>query len=118
MCACQKRIAESICLFYGELDELSLCGMKYKELVDNIDAKSRVEMDETFRKTVLEPTSRYTGYFPVINDVIKKRSKKLLDYDAARSKAKKLVDNPSDDPSKLPKVKSSFTSYQRLNSNV
>jgi hypothetical protein len=28
----------------------------------------------------------------------------LLDYDAARSRMKKLIEKPSDDPNKLPKV--------------
>lgn len=28
----------------------------------------------------------------------------LLDYDAARSKMRKLIDKPSEDPTKLPKV--------------
>ena len=44
------------------------------------------------------------AYFPVINEHINKRNKKLLDYDAARSKVRKLTDKPSDDPTKLPKV--------------
>jgi amphiphysin len=62
------------------------------------------------------------SYFPVINDTIAKRNKKagfmceilvthpellfcqLLDYDAARSRMKKLIEKPSDDPNKLPKV--------------
>jgi hypothetical protein len=44
------------------------------------------------------------NYFGDVNDLIKKRSNKLLDYDAARTKARKLAEKPSDDPSKLPKV--------------
>lgn len=32
----------------------------------------------------------------------------LLDYDAARSKARKLTDKPSDDSTKLPRVSSFF----------
>ena len=42
------------------------------------------------------------SYFPEINNAITKRNKKLLDYDAARSKARKLSDKPSTDASKLP----------------
>ena len=35
---------------------------------------------------------------------IKKRNHKLLDYDALRSKVKKLVEKPDQDPTKLPRV--------------
>jgi hypothetical protein len=53
---------------------------------------------------VLDPISRLCGYFPDINEAIKKRHKKLLDYDAQRAKVRKLVDKPSDDPQKLPRA--------------
>lgn len=54
--------------------------------------------------TVLEPLGRFNAYFPEVNDAIKRRQKKLLDYDAIRSKVSKLVDKPSEDPQRLPKV--------------
>ena len=60
--------------------------------------------DQPFRTTVLDPLGKMNAYFPVINEHISKRNKKLLDYDAARSKVRKLTDKPSDDPTKLPKV--------------
>lgn len=44
------------------------------------------------------------AYFPIVNDTIAKRNKKLLDYDSARSKVRKLIDKPSEDVTKLPKV--------------
>jgi hypothetical protein len=65
------------------------------------------------------------AYFPVINDHIAKRNKKvghpqhpftqclltitltqMLDYDSARNKHRKMIEKPSEDPSKLPKVRS------------
>jgi hypothetical protein len=54
---------------------------------------------------VLEPIGRLCSYFPEINNAISKRNKKALDYDSARSKVKKLLDKPSDDITKLPRVK-------------
>jgi hypothetical protein len=60
--------------------------------------------DSTYRITVMEPIGKLVGILPFINDAIKKRNKKLLDYDAARSKVKRLVEKPSDDPSKLTRV--------------
>jgi hypothetical protein len=51
---------------------------------------------------VLEPLGRYCSYFPEINEAIKRRQKKLLDYDSSRAKVRKLVDRPSEDPQRLP----------------
>lgn len=67
------------------------------------------------------------AYFPVTNEHITKRNKKvpflgcphevffthssvpkLLDYDAARNKLRKLIEKPSEDPTKLPKVRFSL----------
>lgn len=36
------------------------------------------------------------SHFPEVNNAIAKRNKKLLDYDATRSKVRKLQDNPND----------------------
>ena len=67
------------------------------------------------------------AYFPIVNEHISKRNKKvnfsfsvpststdprnsdfystqMIDYDAARSKLRKLVDKPSEDPAKLPRA--------------
>ncbi|KAJ7858837.1 hypothetical protein B0H14DRAFT_3632566, partial [Mycena olivaceomarginata] len=41
---------------------------------------------------------------PFVSRTVSKRNKKLLDYDSARSKMRKLVDKPSEDPTKLPKA--------------
>jgi hypothetical protein len=74
------------------------------------------------------------AYFPVINEHISKRNKKvsrypqttalgflknlqLLDYDSARSKQRKLVEKPSDDPTKLPKVLATISSSPLLSSS-
>ncbi|KAK3067770.1 BAR adaptor protein Hob3, partial [Teratosphaeriaceae sp. CCFEE 6253] len=43
-------------------------------------------METVYRTTVLEPISRFCAYFPDINECIKKRNNKLLDYDAVRAK--------------------------------
>ena len=64
----------------------------------------------------------YAVMFPEIYDMIKKRHKKLLDYDAARSKYQKAMKRPSDDPAKLPKIecelRSSQETYEAINSRI
>ena len=52
----------------------------------------------------MEPIGRYNAYFPQIEEAIKRRNKKLLDYDNARSKVRKLVERPSEDATKLPRA--------------
>lgn len=59
-------------------------------------------------KAVIEPLARYVSYFPEVNEAIKRRNKKLLDYDAQRSKVRKLIDKPSEDPQRLPRVRLFF----------
>ena len=74
----------------------------------------------------MEPLGKMNAIFPVVNEQINKRNKKvcscltrdpyvvliaspptsqLLDYDAARSKMNKLIAKPSEDPTKLPRVR-------------
>lgn len=70
----------------------------------------------------MEPLGKMNAYFPVVNEQISKRNKKVsvyllfisphveipffkaLDYDAARSKLRKTIEKPGEDPTKLPKV--------------
>ena len=105
MSACQERIADHASIFYNASDSANnKFGAKYKEVMDKLDEEARTHFDSTFRASVLDPILQYNGYFPQINEIIKKRGNKLLDYDAARSKVRKLVEKPSDDPTKLPKV--------------
>ncbi|KXT08162.1 hypothetical protein AC579_8453 [Pseudocercospora musae] len=65
---------------------------------------AQVLIESIYRTTVLEPINRFCAYFPDINECIKKRNHKMLDYDAMRSKVKKLVEKPDKDPSKLPRT--------------
>ncbi|KAH7339792.1 BAR-domain-containing protein [Rhizoctonia solani] len=88
--------------FYAAADKASegaMAGHAYKRSVDDLDAG-----DAPYRTTVLEPVGKMCSYFPIINEGIAKRNKKMLDYDAARSKVRKLVDKPSEDATKLPRA--------------
>src|SRR5579859_4983804 len=65
---------------------------------------SQLTQDGPYRTCIIDPISRFCAYFPDINEAIKKRSHKLMDYDALRAKVKRLVDKPSDDAAKLPRA--------------
>ncbi|KAK5167550.1 BAR adaptor protein Hob3 [Saxophila tyrrhenica] len=61
-------------------------------------------MEYLYRTTVLDPINRFCAYFPDINECIKKRQHKMLDYDSVRSRVKKLTEKPDKDPGKLPRT--------------
>jgi bridging integrator 3 len=104
MTASQMRIAETIDAFYGEAGAKDGVSRAYKTAVEELDAETIKALDGPYRTTVLEPISRFCAYFPDVNECIKKRNNKLLDYDQMRAKVKKLVEKPDNDPGKLPRV--------------
>ncbi len=71
---------------------------------------------------MLEPISRFCAYFPDINECIKKRNHKLLDYDSTRARVKKLVEKPDKDPTKLPRAERDSelarSAYESLNEQL
>ncbi|KAG5638319.1 hypothetical protein H0H81_000737 [Sphagnurus paluster] len=107
MTSAQSRIAETLEVFYGAADRSSdgaMAGHAYKRSVDDLDAGFGRELDVPYQTAISEPLGKMCAYFPVVNEHIAKRNKKLLDYDSARSKLRKLIDKPSEDPTKLPKA--------------
>ncbi|EPZ32344.1 Arfaptin/BAR adaptor protein Hob3-like protein [Rozella allomycis CSF55] len=117
--ASQQRIGEQISVIIDEQSAIYTKCTKFRQVMNSIDEELRVEMDQIYRFTVLDPITIYLEYFPQINDLIKKRNHKLLDYDAARSKVRKLVDKPADDASKLPKAEAQTLEtkeiYEKIN---
>ncbi|KAK9468428.1 hypothetical protein V1512DRAFT_103494 [Lipomyces arxii] len=122
MTAAQTRIAETIDAFYGDSGAQDGISKYYRSAVEDLDADTVKALDGPYRATVLEPISRFVSYFPDINDAIKKRNHKLLDYDAMRSKVRKLVDKPAEDVQKLPKAEEDANIakqiYEELNNQL
>lgn len=69
-----------------------------------IDDEIRPEFDTIYREVVLNPVTNFSGYFPKVNALAVKRSRKLLDYDAAKSKVKTETEKPFKKMSKLDEV--------------
>ncbi|OAX78364.1 hypothetical protein ACJ72_07330, partial [Emergomyces africanus] len=90
--------------------------------LDSYFPKLILKLPTTYRTTVLEPISRFCAYFPDINECIKKRNHKLLDYDAMRAKVKKLVEKPDKDATKLPRAEKEAEmakqAYEQLNEQL
>jgi len=107
MASTQARLAETIEVFFSAADRGSdgaMASHAYKQAVEELDNGIARDMDAPYRTGILEPIGRMASYFPIINEAISKRNKKMLDYDAARAKVRKLVDKPADDATKLPRA--------------
>ncbi|EPS37630.1 hypothetical protein H072_8647 [Dactylellina haptotyla CBS 200.50] len=151
MTASQMRIAETIDSFYGDSGARDGVSRSYKQAVEELDVETIKALDGPYRTTVLEPITRFCAYFPDINECtllfptafrkfrgmdpvadvdgyththtgIKKRNNKLIDYDAMRSKVKKLVEKPDNDPTKLPRAEKEASMakeiYEALNEQL
>ncbi|RYC55089.1 hypothetical protein CHU98_g11128 [Xylaria longipes] len=114
MTASQMRIAETIDAFYGESGAKDGVSRSYKQAVEDLDAETIKALDG--------PYSRFCAYFPDVNECIKKRGHKLLDYDALRAKVKKLAEKPDKDVTKLPRTEKEMemakTAYEQLNDQL
>jgi len=97
MTSAQSRIAETLETFYGAADRSSegaMAGHAYKRSVDDMDTTFTRELvrtrpmsltiinrkylqDVPFRTTTSEPLGKMCAYFPVVNEHIAKRNKKV-----------------------------------------
>ncbi|KAM0755505.1 BAR-domain-containing protein [Meredithblackwellia eburnea MCA 4105] len=103
--ASSARIATTLDLFFGsDAGEQAMAANAYKRAVDEWEGGVSRGIDAPYRATVLDPVGKLCSYWPEVNNNISKRNKKLLDYDSARTKVRKLSDKPSDDPTKLPRA--------------
>lgn len=122
MTASQMRIAETIDAFYGDAGAKDGVSRSYKQAVEDLDAETIKALDGPYRTTVLEPVGRFTGYFNDVNECIKKRNHKMLDYDSCRAKVKKLTEKPDKDVTKLPRAEReqdlSKQAYEQLNEQL
>ncbi|KAI2788284.1 Protein hob3 [Penicillium oxalicum] len=122
MTASQMRIAETIDAFYGDAGTRDGVSRSYRQAVEDLDAETIKALDGPYRTTVLDPISRFCAYFPDVNECIKKRNHKLLDYDAMRAKVKRLVEKPDKDASKLPRTERETElakqAYEQLNEQL
>ncbi|KAK9760093.1 BAR adaptor protein Hob3 [Basidiobolus ranarum] len=92
MTLAQIDIAKSISEFSDGGGDSSASIRRYLQAMEGLEADSREKLSEDFDKAVLEPIGRFCSYFTEVDKTIKKRSRKLLDYDSQRAKVRKMVD--------------------------
>ncbi|KAI5949774.1 hob3 [Candida theae] len=106
----QLNIAELLDSFYGqessmphhfensltgaELDLFKNLSGEYFHDLKQLNTQVINDLEHPYNQTVLNPIARFNSYYVEVNDAIKKRHHKLLDYDAMRNKVKKLIDTP------------------------
>jgi amphiphysin len=67
---------------------------QYYDQIKTLSLNCLQEVQHPYLQTVLNPMARFNSYHIEINEAIKKRKHKQLDYDTMRSKLKKLMENP------------------------
>lgn len=77
---------------YG--DKYDNFSQQYYEVMSQSLSKSIQGMQQPYFQTVLNPIAKFNSYYIEINEAIKKRNHKQLDYDTMKTKVKKLMENP------------------------
>ncbi|KAI5961454.1 uncharacterized protein KGF55_004077 [Candida pseudojiufengensis] len=67
---------------------------EYYATLNKINNETVKDLENPFNQTVLNPIARFNSYYVEVNEAIKKRNNKLLDYDAMKNKLKKLLETP------------------------
>lgn len=107
--AAQVNISEIVNNLYEESkqgagSQYNAVGNYYLQCVREFDEETVKQIDEPFRETILDPVTKFANYFTEIDEAIKKRSHKKIDYDQCKAKVRRLIDKPSKDAGKLPKA--------------
>ncbi|VEU22125.1 DEKNAAC103162 [Brettanomyces naardenensis] len=104
--ASQSAMGEVVDNLYGDIKEIGQVdvGSFYLQAVQDFDTETVKQLDGPFRETVLDPVTKFCSYFAEINEAMKKRAHKKIDYEQNKAKVRRLIDHPSKDASKLPRA--------------
>lgn len=103
--ASQLAMGEVVNNLYGDTNVGKVdVGSYYLQAVQDFDQETVKALDGPFRETVLDPITKFCTYFNEVNDAIKKRAHKKIDYEVAKAKVRRLVDHPAKDATKLPRA--------------
>ncbi|CCE66071.1 hypothetical protein TPHA_0O01020 [Tetrapisispora phaffii CBS 4417] len=122
----QLKIAEVISSLYDDTNNGATgsfnVGKSYFDTVTEFDEEIIKQLDVPFMETVITPLEKFSYYFKEIDDAITKRDHKKQDYDAAKSKVRRLTEKPTKDSGKLPRAEKELESakdaYEQLNEQL
>eukprot|EP00834_Sanchytrium_tribonematis_P001790 NODE_46_length_32145_cov_0.918711.p17 type:complete len:236 gc:universal NODE_46_length_32145_cov_0.918711:24305-23598(-) len=113
----QSDMSEMLYNLFDETDLKKPVAARYKLMIQQLDNEVRQALDEPFRKNIMDPVNKYAASFQFFDELIKKRGRKLIDYDAARTKVRKLSESPSNDATKMPAVLFTYLARARSAKN-
>ncbi|CAO3655344.1 BAR adaptor protein Hob3 [Mucor ambiguus] len=116
--ASQSRLVQVMEKLYGDNAFNNTALAEYKRAIEALEKESKDNLDPAYQKAVMEPLARFVSYFPEVNEAVKRRNKKLLDYDAQRSKVRKLIDKPVEDPQRLPRAEQEANLAREMYENI
>lgn len=99
----QMNVAEVLKSFYGQEDLVTARENKpannfsdeYFQVIKTLNEDCLTNLETPYNQVILNPIGRFNSYFIEINEAIKKRNHKKLDYDAMKSKLQKLIEKPN-----------------------
>lgn len=116
----QERLAEGFANFFDDQSDYARTARLFRDVSQLLSNHGRQPYDEAYRHTVADPITRFNVLFPECEELAKKRAKKALDYDLAKTKVRREIDKPSSDPNRLPdlekEAKYAEEIYEDLNS--
>ncbi|KAL0143389.1 hypothetical protein V8B55DRAFT_1560762 [Mucor lusitanicus] len=117
--ASQSRLVQVMEKLYGDNAFNNAALAEYKRAIEALEKESKDNLVRScLSKAVMEPLARFVSYFPEVNEAVKRRNKKLLDYDAQRSKVRKLIDKPVEDPQRLPRAEQEANLAREMYENI
>lgn len=123
----QVNIAEIVSNLYEEAkqgggSQYSSIGNYYLQCVREFDEETVKQIDEPFRETILDPVTKFSNYFTEIDEAVKKRAHKKVDYDQCKAKVRRLIDKPAKDAGKLPRAEKELAMakdiYEEINEQL
>lgn len=106
----QASVADVLSGFYGK-EERNVAAVYQDTMKELVESGS--ELDQPYLQTVVNPIERFNSYYVDVNEAIKKRSRKKVDYDALQGKVQKLIDHPKEDPAYEPKLRTAQEDLER-----
>ena len=103
LCAAQARTGEAVEAFYADIGAeggsmVSLdggsrpAGLKFAAASKTLDSELKPELERTLKPCLVEPLEAFQGLLEELESLCQKRGRKLLDFDAARSRARKQLE--------------------------
>lgn len=89
----QVNVSEVLQSFYGD-SESNNFSSEYCKVMKQLNDESLKDLEGPYNQIVLNLVARFNSYFTDINEAIKKRNNKKLDYDAMKKKLQKMIETP------------------------